>query len=222
MNPLLLLCLGLLISFSALSQPIYEFNPQSNRYHIEADNMALGHFLHSFARYSGIGVQYDRKMKAKIDFSHKSASEKDIIRFLDKQFSTVKKYSANKKILSIVILPKGQFQSEALIAAIDPIDEGLSYKTNEANPTARERYQERLLQLDQSVRIQQERRIDKRLQQKQQEELRQQKYNKNQQEEKEVLISKLKTMQDKHPEYYQHLLKVNQNRFPSLEQEMNP
>jgi hypothetical protein len=221
MKSLLIFTLSLLLSFSALSQPIFEYNLQADRYHIDADKMAIGHFLQSFARYSGLEVQYDKKMNSTIAFADKSAREKDIIRFLDKQFSTIKSYSNNKELLSIVILPKGQFQSSTLIAAIDPIEEGISHKTGNTNQVAKERYRERLLQLDEKVRIQQEQRVDQRLKQKEQEELRAQQHKKSEQKEEQVLISKLKNLQDKHPEYYQHLLEINQNRFPELEQKIN-
>ena len=77
-------------------------------------------------------------MNSTIAFADKSAREQDIIRFLDKKFSTIKGYSNNKELLSIVILPKGQFQSTELIAAIDPIDEGISHKTGKTHQLAKE------------------------------------------------------------------------------------
>ena len=208
------------IFFSSLifAEDKIQYSSEKNQYLLNFEQMPISYFLNKFSQYSGIGIEYDKRINDAIDMDDPAATEEQLVRWLETRYSTIKGVNEQGEVLTLKIMPKGQFQSEFLIPAINPIEEGVYQADNTQNETSQNRYQQRFQRLEEKVRAHQQARIKSRLNKKAREEKKEQKRAEKEQEKRKQLEAELAEFKESDPELYQRMLEVNRHRYPGLGQ----
>jgi len=222
MKTLLPIILFLYASNLLASLPVFEFDKESKLYTISAEEMRTHDFFQQFSLYSGIDIQYSSEVKSKVSIDLINQTEKQVVSFIDQEFSTIKSFGKNKKLFSLKILPVGKYQSDTWKQAVSNTQAATAYNFEQEmyDELAVKRYEERLLSLGVSERemiyrfVEHERksRFKKR-----NAELKRQQYEK---EDKTDLINELKALRSDDPEIYHHQLRIHSKRYPDLQQEV--
>lgn len=216
----------ILITLVLLSLQAYQcFAEQSNniQYHkpderyLLPDQSITAHELFSFVGLqSGLEIRFSSALAQEELLLPKSMSEQDLLRWLAKNLSTVQGFNQQGELISLVILPKGQFQSNQLIFANDPTIEGKAHQLGQTNITAKQRFQLRVNELNQVQQNQLNQRIEKDLKREIQATSREQQRQARQSLIESSLVTQLKSLRDTDSELYDRLLGVNIKRFPDL------
>lgn len=212
----LLLSLCLLLPSTLMANDNFTYSTESDRYTVDMQGMPIAYVLNKFAHHSGIGIEYDKRLTTKVDMFFDQVPDSTIIRWLETEFSSIKGLDVNGKVLTLKILPKGQFQSQFLISATDAIAEGLYHAEGKSSLSAQQRYKERFQQLEDKMKRHQEQQIQAALERKALEQARKDERKKRDQEERKEVESELARFKENDPEIYQRLLEVNRVRFPDL------
>lgn len=208
------------IFFSSLilAEDKIQYSSEKKQYLLNFEQMPVGYFLNKFSQYSGIGIEYDKRINDAIDMDDPAATEEQLVRWLETRYSTIKGLNEQGEVLTLKIMPKGQFQSEFLIPAINPIEEGVYQAGNTQGGISKRRYQQRFEQLEEKVRAHQQERIESRLEKKERNKKKQQQRVKKEQEKRKQLEAELDQFRESDPELYQRILEVNRHRYPGLGQ----
>ncbi|NVK37597.1 MAG: hypothetical protein HWE18_06715 [Gammaproteobacteria bacterium] len=145
----------------------FQYQEHTQTYNVDAINIHPSAFFKYLSFYTGIGIQYDQSISTPINFYGKNTSQQQLIQFLESEFSTLLTYKKNKNneniLTNIAILPKGQFQSDNMVMAIDPVQEAITAKSDNMPTIARPVYQTRLESMEEKIRDQVERLAEKRI-----------------------------------------------------------
>lgn len=156
----LILLISLSFSLTSLAQNNehwFQYNDANQSYNINANNVHPAAFFKYLSLKSGIEIKFDKQMINPINYYANNAKQSHIIRFLEKEFSTLLTYkkSVEKKqdvLTGITILPKGHFQSDQMVLAVDPLEEATHIKDGSMPSSAQPVYLTRMQHLEQRVR----------------------------------------------------------------------
>lgn len=204
---LLLVLLHLPIaSFAQGNETWFQYNPSTNTYSIDADNIHPAAFFKSFSLYSGIEIQFDEKILSPINYYAKNNTQSQIVSFLEKEFSTLltfKKDNNNQEILTLIsILPKGKLQTSRMVSAVDPIEETINFKTGNLPTKAKSVYLTRMDHLELKVRENLERHADYKIKKQEKREQRLAKEKSIRAENDKRKLAELASLKESDPQYY--------------------
>lgn len=196
------------------------FDALEQKYHLSDEKITAHQLLSFFGLTSGLEVRFAPSLAQQTYELPQKLTETELLRWLANTFSSIQTYNQQQQLISLTVLPKGQVQSESLILANDPVNEGKAHKLKQTNKTAKERFQLRLKEFDQQLQAQIKQQIERSIHR--EEKLQ---YQKEQQalrnaQEQSVLTDKLRRLKVHDPELYTRLLEINQGRYPDLESEI--
>ncbi|GAA6135384.1 hypothetical protein NBRC116188_21740 [Oceaniserpentilla sp. 4NH20-0058] len=152
----LVLSLFSLVTHSQNNDTWFQYHSDKDTYTIDATNIQPAAFFKKLSLSSGIEIQFDASIVKPISFYGKQVPQDAIFRFLEKEFSTLTKYKKNKRnedvLTSLAVLPKGQFQSNKMIVAVDPVTEAVNDKKGTMNKKAIPAYATRFHHLKEKVK----------------------------------------------------------------------
>lgn len=225
MNRLLIFIFALTFLQEGMAKDWFQYDGESNTYSIYGEDVRPAAFFQSLSWHSGIQVRYEKSLVEGLFLNFRSEKIENILRYIDKEYSTLKSYkkdsSGKSKLTEITILPKGQFKSDQLVLALDPIDEVVASKQGKRPLEAENVYVTRFESLEIKVKKHFNEMAENRIAQ---EEFIREKNNRRRSEykdEKERLVLSMKELKEKDPSLYQHKLKVNSWKYPDLEKSIN-
>jgi hypothetical protein len=193
-------------SFAQINETWFQYNPSTNTYSIDADNIHPAAFFKSFSLNSGIEIQFDDQILSPINYYANNNTQSQIVSFLEKEFSTLltfKKDNNNQEILTLIsILPKGKRQASRMISAVDPIEETIHFKTGNLPAKAKPIYLTRMDHLELKVRENLERQADYKIKKQEKREQRLTEERKVKAENDNRKLAELESLKDSDPQYY--------------------
>lgn len=194
-----------------------QYNASSQTYTLSADKITGHALLSFFGLQSGLGIRFSPSLSQQEYLLPTILSEQELIRWLKNNLSTVQGFNKQQELISLTILPKGQFHSDELIFANDPVNEGQAHQLGQTSTSAKQRFKLRIKEFSQAQQQQLTRQIDRNiardLETKAREKDRLAKRNAKQ----DTLVKQLKALKLEDPELYARILAVNKNRYPELE-----
>lgn len=131
-----------LVSHSAIADNQtnwFVYDAQTQTYSIDSQNIIPRHLFRNISKYSGIHIRFDDTLTKPIEFYGKNIKQDRIIAFLEKQYSTLQTFTKNDQgqdvLTTLTILPKGKFQSDHLVAAINPPNDNTLDNNSETENT---------------------------------------------------------------------------------------
>ncbi|MGR6871996.1 hypothetical protein ACU6U9_06735 [Pseudomonas sp. HK3] len=153
---LLLMCFQLSFLCQAENNNWFQYNQTTQTYSIDAENIHPAAFFKQLSTHSGIEIRFDQHLSVPINYYTKNSQQSHVIRYLEKEFSTLltfKKNTENQEILTLIsILPKGKFTSSRMISAVDPIEEAINFQNKTISSIAKSVYLTRMDHLETKVR----------------------------------------------------------------------
>jgi hypothetical protein len=222
MKTVLIFLLYILISQSCLANnsSAIKFDVIGQNYQLSQESI-LAHELLSFVGLtSGLEIRFAPSLAQETYQLPKILTESELLRWLANTFSTVQHYNQQQQLISLTILPKGQYQSESLILANDPINEGKAHKLEQTNETAKERFQLRLKEFDQQLQTLLQQQIERSIEREAKIKSRAKQRDQQKAEKQTVLANKMRSLKSSDPELYARMLEINQARYPGLEAEI--
>ena len=219
MKTVLIFLLYIFISQSCLANnsSAIKFDAIGQNYLLSQDSI-LAHELLSFVGLtSGLEIRFAPSLAQQTYQLPKRLTELELLRWLANTFSTVKNYNQQQQLISLTILPKGQYQSESLILANDPINEGKAHKLEQTNETAKGRFQLRLKEFDQQLQARLQQQIERSIEREAKINSRTKQRDQQKAEKQTLLANKMRSLKSSDPELYTRMLEINQGRYPELE-----
>lgn len=190
---------------------------QANQHYLMPESGVFGSALFAFlGLHSGLEIRFSPSLSEQKFILPASLNEAEIIRWLSHNLSTVQGFNRQQQLISLTLLPKGEYQSPELIFANDITQEGKAHQQGQTNSSAKARFQLRLQELDQAQQKQLKEQIEKNFDREQQAAARQQQRQQRKNQQLSLLVKQLQELRLEDPELYEHLLTINQNRFPAL------
>ena len=114
----------------------FQYNDANQSYYINANNVHPAAFFKYLSLKSGIEIKFDKQMINPINYyaNNKSVEKKQDV------------------LTGITILPKGHFQSDQMVLAVDPLEEATHIKDGSMPSSAQPVYLTRMQHLEQRVR----------------------------------------------------------------------
>lgn len=212
-------------SFSLTNDKDWFQQVGDNKFRVVGEKIHPAALFKKLSIYSGIEIKYEKALYRGLDINLVDAPLKELLRYVDSNFSTFKTYLRSSKggeVLSqIVILPKGQSHSSQLISAYDPLEEAVAYKKGNSSNNAEKIYVTRMehMELDKRHRLEEaaERQIKRENQLRAEIKSRREKKSL----EKSQLIAELKELKSTDPELFNHKLAVMAWRYPGLQDDVD-
>jgi len=226
----LFICLVVALGAHAQStaQPVQWFSvnahSQPETFALKGKNIHPAAFFKQLSLYSGVEIRYEKSIIQGLDFDMQDATQAELFRYVDAQFSTLKTYTKQHDgqdvLTALTILPKGLFQSSQLVLAVEPIAEAVAHKQQQTPATAQRVYVTRLEKLELTLRNQLEHMAQQEIDAQQHKQtLRQAQQTKHQQA-RDNAVADLRRWQQKDPEIYQRKLAILSARYPDIEQDL--
>ncbi len=215
---LTLILLGLNLQES-VADPAFNIQyKQSSQTYLLPENEILGHELFSFfGLQSGLEIRFSPSLARQKYLLPRILSEQQLIRWLTSNLSTVEGFNSKNKLISLVILPKGEFQSDELIFANDPVNEGKAHLLGQTNHTAKQRFQLRVAEFTHKQQQQLDYQIEKNFEREEHAKKRNTERRARKLQRQSALVEQLRFERSNDPELYTRLLEVNKKRYPDLE-----
>lgn len=193
---------------------------QEQQHYVLSEPVSAIELFRSLTLNSGIHVDYEEVLAGNQLLLPTEMTENQIIRWLDQEYSTIKKKADDGAVLALTILPKGRYQSEYLVAAVSDDIQGYQHRKGATPPQAARTFERRIREMDRQLQQALQQRIDV-LARKDKERLekRQQKSQYRQQK-KQELIEELAYFKQSDPRIYQRLIEVNRYRYPDIEKQV--
>jgi len=222
MKTVLISLLYIFISQSCLASnsTAITFDAISQNYQLSQDSIQAHELLSFVGLTSGLEIRFAPSLAQETYQLPKRLTESELLRWLANTFSTVQHYNQQQQLISLTILPKGQYQSESLILANDPINEGKAHKLEQTNETAKGRFQLRLKEFDQQLQARIEQQIERSIEREEKIKSRTKQRDQQKAEKQTVLANKLRSLKSSDPELYARMLEINQGRYLGLEAEI--
>lgn len=203
-----------------------EYNDVSQTYRFPERLLSSAELFTFVSTHSGIRIFYAPSLVIPDLLTGANLSEDALMRFLDSQFSVIKTFNEQKEIISLQILPTGQYQSDQLIQALETRENKALTHQEIANIS------DNTTELRQQVlkaKAQHQAALARHLEQ-------QQEFNDTEQNNKEVAkqarlakeldlknkaIAKLSQFKHTDKEIYDRLLRIYVTRYPNIESEVN-
>lgn len=206
----LILVISVFFSIASLAQndeTWFQYNAENQSYNINATNVHPAAFFKYFSLKSGIEIQFDKQLVNPINYYAKQASQSHIIRFLEQEFSTLLKYKKDstakkERLTNITILPKGHYQSDNMVLAVDPIEEATYLKDGSMPRAAQPVYLTRMQHLEQRVRENLEKQAERVIAKREQRLARLEENKHNKEQRKAERLAQLEELKTKDPELY--------------------
>lgn len=223
MNKSTILFLLLFVSFQSNAIINFEYDLVSDKYSARAEGISVFEFLSKFSYHSGINVYYDKTIDNKLPFNLILQTEKQIIDFLGQEYSTVKSYGKNKKLISIKILPEGQYQTDFLQQALNEEVALYNYQINDSsiNDMAIQRFQMRMSLLPMIKKDKVERWVSERQKTYSDNERRKIADRNEKLKERNSIVNELVKIKNTSQEKYKRRLSIVEWRFKGLANEVN-
>lgn len=204
------------------NQTWFNYDEQNDVYSVMGDSIYPGAFFQKVSLYSGIELRYEKSISEGLNLEFEQTNINELIRFIETEFSTLKAYSKNAEnqevLVSLTVLPKGQFQSSELLLALEPIREAIAHKQNSTPSQAQQVYVTRI----QSLELKAQKKLAKMTESAMQRQEAQAKREKQRKEkkiaEKQRLAVELKELRRTSPELYERKLEVLAWKYPDLQE----
>lgn len=229
MKKLAFLFISLALSASVLSQPKeneWFFKDEvKNLFSVKGQSIHPSAFFQKLSFYSGVEIRYEKSIHEGLDLNLESVTLEEVYRFIDSEFSTLKAYSkdANGKefLVSLSILPKGQFQSSQLVLAYDPVSEAVDHKQKKTPESSHRVYVTRMEKLEVKVRRQLEKLASEKIENREKESERRKERESSLEREKLLLVEELRQLKNEDLAIYSRKLEILAWKYPDLERDVN-
>ncbi|MBQ0727458.1 MAG: hypothetical protein KBT77_08925 [Thalassolituus oleivorans] len=202
-----------------------QYNNTSQTYHFPEKILSSTELFNEFSSLSGIQIFYDPQVVVPDLLRGSNLSEDAVLRFLDQNFSIIKTFNDQKNIITLQVLPKGEYQRSTLIKAND--DSSTPHLTDQSieKLSTQESEQRQLVlkakALREAARLDaQEKHEENRSHSKEEREAHEKKRLKKENELKNEAITELKKFKKTDPEIYDRLLMIHKSRYPNIEAEL--
>ncbi len=198
------------------------FNKSNQQYYISESGVSSDELFQQFGLHSGLQIKFDKKLSSHIHLLPERLTEDELLRWIEKTFSTIKNTSNNQQLIALTIMPKGVFHSDFLISAISVVEEGTEHSLGNTSPEAKQRYQLRLQQIDSIHRQKIEEQVQKQLDLLKQNQDAWQEKKQRKDQEKNELVKDITPLLSKDPELARRLISIYKSTHPTLEADLLP
>ena len=213
-----------LISMNGHSQNWFVLDKKTQTYDIQKNNVTPAIFFEKVSLHTGIEIKFDKYIDEPLNLDFYKSNLNDLIVFLDKKYSTLKSYSKvnnQETLISIAILPKGIFQSNSMVVAVNPINEAITHQNNESSESAKNIYLTRMEKMNYKVKEQIQRAASKSIKMKTHfQDLKKQRKIENDKAEKDKLED-LAVLKQENPDLYKHRISIMSWRDPNIDTKVN-
>lgn len=212
-----------ILTFNAeaqLNNNWFKYDDEKKHFSISGKSIHPAAFFQKISLYSGIEIHYEKTLSEGLDLDFKDANTKEILNYIDTKFSTLKSFTKNNRnqetLITLTILPKGDFQSTNLALALNPIREAVAHKQQTTPTNAQEVYITRTQKMDFKIQQNLEKMASKTIEK---EEIQQQKRNikkDKKSKDKKTLVKELRDLRVSNPAIYQRKLEIMSWKHPNL------
>jgi len=219
-----LLSLSVLSSISHSDAEWFYHDKKNNTYSINGVDVRPSSLFRSLSLHSGLEIKYDSELKEGLSLQFKEARLKNVIRYIDSEFSTFKQFSTDQFgreiLISISVLPKGKLSSSNMIIAVDPIYEATVHEKGSVSGDAANVYVTRMEKLETKVRQQLEKLAQKNIDREEKQELKKLVRIKNRDKDKKEAVAELKELKSIDQDAYAIRLKTLSWKYPDIEKSL--